>query len=388
MKAAVLHAPGEGFRIEEVDLAPPRAGEVRVALAASGVCRSDHHLATGATPHPMPVVCGHEAAGVVEEVGPGVTSIAHDDHVILSWAPACGGCFYCERDLPAQCDRYREAIWNGTMLDGSTRLSLPGPPRRSVFHYTALATFAPAAVVPESCCVPIRRDVPLHTAALVGCAVTTGVGAALLRAHVRPGESAAVFGCGGVGISILQAAALAGASPVIAVDPNPDRRKMARRLFGATHDLDPGRIDPVGAIRDATGGRGADCTFEALGDPAVMSQAVEAARRGGRVVLVGLGRPEQSLPLGAADFTRSDKLLTSAYYGGCVPRRDMPFILDLYASGKLKLDEMIGARRPLEEIDLAFDALLSGGVLRTLIVFGDGPRGMLGSASAKGTGRA
>ena len=365
MKAAVLFAPNTPFVIEQVTLASPRAGEVLVRIAATGVCRSDHHVMTGATRHPLPVVCGHEGAGVVTAVGPDVTHVKPSDHVVLSWAPSCGSCFYCRGGLPAQCEAFIKAVWDGTMLDGTTRLSLDG---RALHHYCLLASFAEQTVVPASCCVPIRKDVPLTVAALVGCAVATGVGAALFRAKVAPGSSVAVFGCGGVGVNIVQGCLLSGATRIIAVDKNRARLGIARQL-GATDVVDASAQDPVELVRQMTDGRGADYTFEAIGSPATMTQAIEAARRGGTIVLVGLGGHAESLALGAGSFTRSDKVLTSAYYGGCDPQRDMPKLIDLYMEGRLKLDELIGRRRPLSEINEAFADLAAGDVIRTLITF-------------------
>jgi S-(hydroxymethyl)glutathione dehydrogenase/alcohol dehydrogenase len=315
----------------------------------------------------MPVVCGHEGAGVVEQVGPGVSRVAPGDHVVLSWAPSCGACFYCLHDLPAQCETYAKPIWAGTMIDGTTRLArrAGGAP---IHHFSALATFAESTVVPESCCVPVRRDVPLDVAALVGCCVATGFCAAQVRAKIERGARVAVFGCGGVGLNIIQGAALAGAARVIAVDVSA-AKLAASRLFGATDTVDASSHDPVSTIRDLTGGLGADFTFEAIGAPAVMAQAIEAARRGGTIVLVGLGPRSESVPLGAGTFTRADKVLTSAYYGGCVPARDFPRILDLYVDGRLRLDELVTRRRPLDEINEAFADMISGEAIRTVITF-------------------
>lgn len=321
---------------------------------------------TGATPHPMPVVCGHEGAGRVEAIGEGVTRLSLGDHVVLSWAPSCGSCFYCRCGLPAQCDTFIKAVWDGTMLDGTTRLE-NGKGRR-IHHYASLACFAEATVVPESCCVAIRKDLPLQSAALVGCSVATGVGAALFRAKVERGSRVALFGCGGVGINIAQGCALAGASRIIAIDRNRARLDLARR-FGATDLVDPSEREPVAAVREMTEGRGADYSFEAIGDRATMTQAIDAARRGGTIVLVGLGGQGESVTLDAGSFTRTDKLLTSAYYGGCDPQHDFPALLDLYREGRLKLDELIGRRRPLDEINEAFSDLATGEVIRTLIVF-------------------
>ncbi len=218
IQAAVLHQPNTPFVIETLDLADPRAGEVRVKLTACGVCHSDYHLVSGSTKHPLPVVAGHEGAGVVEAVGDGVTHVQVGDHVVLNWCPACGECFYCQHDQPNLCDTFTAPIWAGTMLDGTTRLSRNGDP---VYAYCGLAAFAEYTVVPEQSCIPVRRDVPLTTASLVGCAVATGVGAALYTSPVQAGESVVVIGCGGVGLNTLQGAALAGATTIIAVDSNP-----------------------------------------------------------------------------------------------------------------------------------------------------------------------
>jgi S-(hydroxymethyl)glutathione dehydrogenase/alcohol dehydrogenase len=367
MKAAVLFETKQPLQIEDVTLEDPREGEVRVRIAASGVCRSDHHLITGATQHPLPVVLGHEGAGVVEAVGPGVTHVQPGDHVVLSWVPVCGECFFCRNDLPAQCGTSIEPLWDGVMLDGTARLSIGD---QTIYHYTALASFAEQAVVPASCCVPIRKDVPLTSAALVGCAVTTGVGAAVRRARVTPGASVAVFGCGGVGLNVVQGASMSGAEKVIGVDVAQDKLERAR-TFGATHTInasDAG-MDTVEAIRELTGGRGADYAFEAIGIPSVMEQAIASARRGGTIVLVGLGPHGDTIQLGAGTFTRSDKILTSAYYGMADPFRDMPQFLDWYVAGKLKLDELVTRTYKLEQINEAFEAMAAGEVARGVIVF-------------------
>src|SRR5882724_6528036 len=271
IQAAVLRGAGERFVVEELDLAEPRAGEVLVRVGAAGVCHSDWHLVSGATRHPMPVVAGHEGAGVVEAVGPGVNSVRVGDHVVLNWAPDCGGCFYCLRGKPNLCDTYVGPIWAGTMLDGTPRLSLGGKP---VYHYCGLASFATHTVVAEQSCVIARKDVALDVAALVGCAVATGVGAAMYTAAVRPGDSVVVFGCGGVGLSILQGAKLCGAQILIAVDQNPAKMEIALR-FGATHTLIGSTADVVKAVKELTGGRGAEHAFEAVGLPALQEAGLD-----------------------------------------------------------------------------------------------------------------
>jgi len=272
IKAAVLHAPGVPFAIETLDLEAPRTGEVLVKVAAVGVCHSDWHLMTGATQHPLPVVPGHEGAGVVAAVGPGVDRAALGDHVALNWAPNCGKCFYCLNDRPSLCAAYVGPVWAGTMMDGSTRLSQDGQP---VYHFSALACFAEYCVVPQECCVPFSKDVPLAVAALIGCAVTTGVGAVLNTARVKAGSSVAVFGAGGVGLSIIMGAHLAGASRVIAVDRAPAKLEMACG-FGATDAL-LGGPHVNDAIRALTGGRGEQASAHMIpGPPALVTIATRA----------------------------------------------------------------------------------------------------------------
>ena len=364
MKAAVLHAPETDFVIEEVRLEAPRAGEVLVTLAASGVCHSDWHVVTGATVHPLPVVLGHEGAGIVEAVGAGVTHVQPGDHVILNWAPDCGRCFYCLRGQPNLCETFVGPLWAGTMLDGTTRLRLGEAP---LYHFSGLSTFAEQTVVPQQTCIPIRKDVPLKVAALVGCAVTTGVGAAMNTARVRPGDSVVVVGCGGVGLNILQGAALCGAETIIAVDRTAAKMDLAR-LFGATHTVLAG--DHVGeAVRDLTAGRGADFVFEAIGVPAVQEMALEMVRPGGTLVLVGIAPMGTATNFPGALLARQEKRVVGSYYGSAHPRRDFGVILDLYVAGKLKLDELISHEYALEEINAAYAAMLTGEVARGLIVF-------------------
>jgi S-(hydroxymethyl)glutathione dehydrogenase / alcohol dehydrogenase len=362
--AAVLHAAHSPFAIEELTLDEPRHGEVLVKIAASGVCHSDYHLVSGATNHPMPVVPGHEGAGVVGAVGPGVTRVKPGDHVTLNWAPDCGHCFYCLRGKPNLCETFIEPIWAGVMLDGTPRLHRNGQP---VYHFSGLATFADHAVVPQESCVPIRKDVPLKIAALVGCAVATGVGAAMYTAQVRSGESVVVFGCGGVGLSILQGALLCGAYPIIAVDTNAAKMNIARQ-FGATHTLLSGD-DTLTNIRDLTNGRGAEYAFEAVGIPAVQEIALSAVRPGGMLVLTGLAAMGTGTNLPGAIITRQEKVIKGSYYGTINASRDFPLLLDLYAAGKLKLDELVSQEYTLTQINEAYDAMLTGEVARGVVVF-------------------
>ncbi|MCC6613005.1 MAG: Zn-dependent alcohol dehydrogenase [Anaerolineae bacterium] len=362
--AALLEGPNHPFVIETLTLEAPRDGEVLVRLAASGVCHSDWHLVTGTTRHPMPCVAGHEGAGVVEAVGPGVSRVKPGDHVVLSWTPDCGHCYYCQHGKPNLCETFTGPIWEGVMLDGTPRLRLGSEP---VYHYCGLATFAEYAVVPEQSCVPIRKDVPLTTASLVGCAVATGVGAALFTAGVRPGESVAVFGCGGVGLNILMGAALCGASTIIAVDTNAPKLAIARD-FGATHTL-LASDDVIESIRALTGGRGADHVFEAVGLPSVQENALEAARPGGTLVLVGLSPMGSGTNLPGAVITRKELTIKGSYYGTVSPARDFPLLIDLYVAGKLQLDKLVSQTYRLEEINAAYAAMLTGEVARGVIVY-------------------
>jgi S-(hydroxymethyl)glutathione dehydrogenase / alcohol dehydrogenase len=364
IRAAVLNEPQRPFTIETLDLEPPRAGEVLVKVAAVGVCHSDWHLVTGATRHPLPVVPGHEGAGVVEAVGDGVTRVRVGDHVALNWAPNCGHCVYCLHERPSLCAAYVGPIWAGTMMDGTTRLSRGGQP---VYHFSALACFAEYTVVPQECCVPMNKDVPLPVAALIGCAVTTGVGAVLNTARVRPGSSVAVFGVGGVGLSILLGARLAGASRIIAVDRAEAKRDIARAC-GATDVLLAG-ADVVAGIQDLTEGRGADYVFEAVGIPAVQEQCLEAVRPGGTLVLAGIAPAGSSTNFPGAVLTRQEKTVMGTYYGSANTARDFPLYGELYLRGRLDLDRLISRTYRLEQINEAYAEMLSGATARGVIMF-------------------
>ncbi|MAV37317.1 MAG: alcohol dehydrogenase [Planctomycetaceae bacterium] len=363
MKAAVLHEIGGPFSVEEIELLPPEPGEVRVRLAAAGICHSDWHFVTGSLPRPLPLVLGHEGAGIVDAVGAGVTSVEPGQRVILNWAPACGSCFYCAQSLPVHC----ETFWpwrNGTMPDGSTRLRLNGEPVR---QFSTHSTFAEQAVAPEQALVPIADDIPFEVAALIGCAVTTGVGAAVNTVNIRPGESVAVFGCGGVGLNILQGARMSAAHPIIAVDTDPAKMEIARQ-FGATHAIASGE-ETRDQIRALTGGRGVAYAFEAIGLPAVQEAAFKAIRRGGALVVVGVAPVGSKTSFSGLDLHTSEKRILGSLFGSTDPRREFPRLLDLYRSGQLMLDELISARYPLEQINEAYTELLDGGFKRGVILF-------------------
>lgn len=364
IQAAVLTGPNRHFEVETLDLSGPRSGEVMVKIAACGVCHSDWHVATGDTIQPMPCVTGHEGAGVIVEVGPDVPGLRVGQHVALSWAPDCGDCFYCLRGQPNLCTTYTDPLWKGVMLDGTPRLSWRGQP---VYHYCGLAAFAEYAVVPAPACIPLPESTPLIAAALVGCAVATGVGAALYTAAVRPGESVVVYGAGGVGLNILQGAALCGASPIIAVDLHPAKEQIAR-TFGATHFV-AADSHTIEAVRALTGGYGADHVFESVGTPAIQESSLAAVRPGGVLTLVGLSPMGTGTNLPGALLVRQEKTVKGSYYGSVSPRRDFPKLVDLYAAGRLKLDELISEEYRLDQINEAYAAMLSGSAARGVIVF-------------------
>ena len=365
MRAAVLREIDGPLTVEEVELAEPGPGEVALQLAASGICHSDWNVITGATPNPLPAVLGHEGAGVVEGVGDGATTVAEGDHVILSWLPSCGSCFYCVQGRGVLCDVAVADMFEGTLPGGSLALSQNGAP---LYHYSYLSTFAERCVVPESCCVRIRQDAPLEVAALVGCAVMTGLGAAVLRARVAPGSTAVVFGAGGVGLSAVLGCKLAGAKAIVAADPVAFKRETAVAL-GATHAVDPRAEDVAALARALTDGRGADYAFDTAGAPGVVAQAYDAVRRGGVVVAVGIPPVGATADLPAPSLPREEKVVTGSFYGSCRPHVDMPLVVDLYMEGRLDLDALVTRTFRLDEINEGFAAMNAGEVARGVIRF-------------------
>lgn len=360
IRAAVLHAVGEPLVIEKVTLAPPGPGEVLVRMAAAGVCHSDLHVAKGHLRQRLPVVLGHEGAGVVEGVGEGVESVAVGTRVALMWIPSCGHCHYCQSGQGHLCD-------NGDPLGKSSRLSLDGDP---VNHFLSTSAFADYVVVPQEGVLPLDEEVSLEQAALVSCGVVTGVGAVLNAARVPPGASVAVFGCGGVGLNVLQGARLAEAGRVIALDRLPDKLALAGK-FGATDTLnvsDPD-ADVVGAVRELTDGRGVDFAFDAVGDALVFKQAYAATAKGGTVVVVGLPPVEQKLEVRGVSLVLQEKAVIGSFYGSMTPRDHLPRLLKLHQDGKLALDELVSHRFKLEEINEAFAALDQGALTRGLVTF-------------------
>lgn len=363
MQAAVLFEPGKPLEVEDLDLASPQEDEVVVGMVASGVCHSCLHTADGSwTGFPMPMVLGDEGAGVVEEVGANVKHLKPGDHVILSWSPTCGQCHYCVTGRSQLCERTVPMM--GGLFDGTTRMSLNGQP---VYHYGHVASYASRSVVPASCAIPIRSDMNLRTAALIGCSVMTGVGAVLNTAQVPAGASMAVFGVGGIGLNCIQGGALVAANPIIAVDVNKDKFEYARQL-GATHCVDASVDNPVEAIRDLTS-RGVDYAFVAVGVADVIKQAWESLAPAGTNVLIGLPPTGSTVTFNTGSLQANEKVMRGCKYGSARTRDDFPRLVELYMAGKLKIDELISHQYTIEESNEAFRALAAGEVARGIIVF-------------------
>ena len=347
----------------ELELAAPGTGEVLVRLHASGVCHSDLNAADGTSETRCPAVLGHEGAGVVEAVGPG-GRLTPGTHVALSWMPSCGQCEECVRGLTHLCQVAWKAMGHGGLLDGTPRLSRNGT---AVYHYSFLSTFATAAVVPERCCIPIPDTVPFEVAALVGCAVATGVGAVWNTASVRPGDRVAIFGCGGVGLSALLGALAIGATPVVAVDLSAAKLKAAAGLGASATVRWAGDAESTAeAVRAATSG-GVDYAIEATGRPDAMLAAFLSTRPRGAAVLIGIGRADAVLQLPAIQIPRAERRILGSAYGSVRPERDFPVILQLYASGRLPLDRLISHRLPLQSAQQALDLVRDGTAVRAVL---------------------
>jgi Zn-dependent alcohol dehydrogenase len=362
MKAAVLREAGRDLLIEDVALAEPRPDEVLVRIAATGVCHSDLSVIRGKVSTLLPLVPGHEAAGVVERVGSAVGRVAAGDRVVLCWAPNCGCCFYCERAHPTLCTVYGNAAGHGALWDGSSRLGTGG----SIYHYSCISSFAEYAVVPEAACMPLPDGVPFAIGALVGCAVTTGFGAIVNDAAVRPGDSVAVFGIGGVGINAVEAASVAGAGTIVAVDTDPLKEAVALS-FGATAFVSARSADAAAQIYAMTGGRGVDHAIECTGQPSALQLAYAATRPAGNVVVVGIGAKDSEIVIPATGFPGSKKRIIGSIYGGGVPADDFARIFDLYLQGKLALDRQIGATMPLSAVNEALRLMESGAPGRLML---------------------
>jgi Zn-dependent alcohol dehydrogenase len=366
MRASVLEAAGAPLAIrDDVAIEAPRAGQVRVAVSHCGVCHSDLSIADGVFPAPLPIVLGHEAAGVVEAVGPGVTGLAPGDAVILTPAPPCGRCYWCVRGEAALCVEAAGIVTN-TFADGSTGLARGGA---KVFRGLNLGAFAEQVVCSESAAVKVPKDVPLDVACVIGCAVQTGVGAVLNTARVPEGATVLVMGLGGIGLSAVQGARIAAAARIFASDPLPERRAAAAAL-GATDLLDPGAGDVAAQVRDATG-VGADFAFETAGRASLVAVGLAATRNGGTVVCVGappIGEKIEIAP--AALFAVTEKKLVGCILGSSNSLREIPRLVALWRAGRLDLEALITRRRPLAEVNDALADLRAGRGVRTVLAIG------------------
>ncbi|MBT9507061.1 zinc-dependent alcohol dehydrogenase family protein [Rhodoferax sp.] len=371
VRAAVLtrtgapapYAESRPLEITEVELAPPGPGEVLVRVVAAGLCHSDLSIINGDRPRRMPIVLGHEAAGIVEALGEGVTDLEPGDHVILVFVPSCGHCAPCAEGRPVLCDPAAAANAAGTLLGGGRRLSYQG---ESIDHFVGVSAFAEYAVLSRRGVQKIDRELPLEIAALFGCAVMTGVGAVVNTAQVRPGQSVAVIGLGGVGLSALMGALAAGASRVVAVDLADDKLALARDL-GATDVVKAGSDQAIEQLRELTGG-GVDHALEMVGSAKALEFAYKVTRRGGTTVTVGLPASSQNLMLPVWHLVAEERTLKGSYLGSCVPRRDIGRFVSLYRNGRLPVDKLLTGRLKLEDINEGFDRLHRGEAIRQIIL--------------------
>lgn len=359
------YATSRPFIIEDITLDAPGPGEVLVELVSAGLCHSDLSVIDGSRPRPMPMVLGHEAAGIVREVGPGVSQLRRDDHVIFSFVPMCGHCVPCATGRPALCEPGARANLSGLLLSGAQRItSQAGQP---VYHHLGVSAFAQHTIAAQESLIKIDASFPLERAALFGCAAITGVGAVLNTARVEAGMAVAVWGMGGVGLSVVMGAKLAGAAPIIAVDVLATKLELAREL-GASYTVDTSKSDAIEAIRDLTGG-GAHYTFEAVGNEQALEQAFRATRRGGMTVTVGLPGPTRMLSVPAVLITAEERTIKGSFMGSAVPQRDIPRLLALHSAGLLPIEKLHTHTIALEQINAGFDALASGSAVRQIIAF-------------------
>ncbi len=366
-RAAVAHAAGKPLTIEEVDLEGPKAGEVLVEVKATGICHTDHYTLSGEDPEGLfPAILGHEGAGIVREVGAGVTSLAVGDHVIPLYTPECRECEYCLSRKTNLCQKIRGTQGKGLMPDGTSRFSLNGKP---VLHYMGCSTFANHTVLPEIALAKVRKDAPFETICYIGCGVTTGIGAGVFTAKVEPGANVVVFGLGGIGLNVIQGAKLAGADMIVGVDINPARESLGRR-FGMTHFVNPKEVqgDLVPYLVNLTGG-GADYTFDCTGNTDVMRQALEACHRGWGVSVV-IGVAESGKEISTRPFQLvTGRVWKGSAFGGARGRTDVPKIVDWYMDKKINIDDLITHKLPLERINEGFDLMAKGESIRTVVVY-------------------
>ncbi|WP_089248264.1 alcohol dehydrogenase catalytic domain-containing protein [Rhodococcoides kyotonense] len=355
MRAAVMWGPGKPFEVQEIEISAPGPGEVKVALHSCGVCASDLSLTTKFG-QPTPVVLGHEGAGVVVGIGDGVQSVALGDHVVLVWVPPCGRCVPCRRGDDYLCANRRSSA-DARAGKGSPRPSPLSVDGTTIHQGMATSTFAEETVVPANAVVRIDDDVPFPVAAMMGCAVPTGVGSALRSARVQPGDNVAVIGCGAVGLNAIMGAVVAGAARVIAVDPMESRRARAGRV-GATESMDPTDLDQLANL---------DVVIDAVGQPPTVQAAWKAVRRGGTVTVVGAGRPDQVVEIDAYELFHDDKRITGSFHGGISMHRDLSMLVGLWRTGRLPIEELIDDTKDLNSINEVVDAQQSGAALRVVL---------------------
>jgi S-(hydroxymethyl)glutathione dehydrogenase/alcohol dehydrogenase len=366
-RAAVCPAVNSPLEVVDVDLDAPRAGEVRVRMGASGVCHSDLSVVNGTLLSPLPSVLGHEGAGVVEAVGEGVTRVQPGDHVVLSFVPQCGTCYMCTHDTAECCETGFIAMAMGSQLDMTPRFSRGGNP---LHQMSGLGTFSEELVCPEISVVKIDKDIPLTRAALIGCGVLTGFGAAANTADIARGDTVAVIGCGGVGLNVIQGAAWKGAERIIAIDRFDSKLDLAKQ-FGATDLINASNGDPVAQLLELNGGRGVDVSFEVIGLKDTVQQAFAMLRRGGQAIIVGVPKMEQMMEIPIAmELLVNEKQVRGSWYGGSDVLRDVPQLIDLYKDGTLKLDELVSQTIGLEGITDAFRAMEAGEVARSVVDYG------------------
>lgn len=363
--AAVLHELGKPLSVEEVEVLPPGPGEVQVRVAAAGVCHSDLHVIKGDLPMPTPIIPGHEGSGVVIAVGKGVTTIEEGDHVLPMWRMSCGRCEYCLGGRPALCDVGTKMRFTGLMPDGDTRFRSASGGR--ILHYAGVSTFSQVATMLEPSVVKIPKDYSLTNGALISCGVITGFGAVVNTAGVEPGSTVAVFGCGGIGLNIVQSAKLAGALQIIAVDRVSSKLDYAKE-FGATDVVNGSEDDPVQAVLDLTGGVGVDYAFEAIGLPEPIEQAYDSTKKGGTCVVAGIAPKEARARINVNALVYAEKTLKGTIYGSTRPRIDLLKLIDLHLAGLLKLEQLLTKTYPLSQINEAYEALENGEVARSLIL--------------------
>jgi alcohol dehydrogenase len=372
LESSTPYADSKPLVVEELELDEPHAGELLVRVAAAGLCHSDLSVINGNRPRPVPMALGHEAAGVVERVGSGVTDVSEGDHVVLTFVPSCGQCDRCSSGKPAMCRPAAAANGAGRMLSGGQRFArTDGTP---VHQHLGVSAFSERTVVARGSAVVIEQDIPLDTAVLVGCGVLTGVGAVLTTGGARPGDSVVVFGLGGVGLSAVMGAALTNAHPIIAVDPVPAKRELAIEL-GATAAFAPDEAEE--GIEDLTGG-GADFVIECVGVAAVMEQAYRCTGPGGTTIAVGLPHPSSTLTISALSVIAEGRTIKGSYMGSAAPQRDVPRLLALWRAGRLPLEKLRAGTLRLEQVNEAMDALHGGETVRQLLL----PHGAAGLSAA------